>query len=107
VFNALLYKKHPALYRQRIQAAPPWRYYVAVAALAVAVTAAVLGARSAVFAASAVWAFFTVSFCARRLQDTSRNPRHVAEMAWTSVVIPPLAVYWRLRGALRYRTPFL
>jgi hypothetical protein len=23
----LLYKKHPVLYRQTIQAAPPWHYY--------------------------------------------------------------------------------
>ena len=33
MFNALLYKKHPTLYRERIQAAPPWHYYRIVVAL--------------------------------------------------------------------------
>src|SRR5207249_4945767 len=27
MFNALLFKKHPRLYRQRVQPAPPWHYY--------------------------------------------------------------------------------
>src|SRR5207248_10767874 len=36
MFNALLYKKHPVLYRQELQAAPPWHYYgIAGALLAV------------------------------------------------------------------------
>src|SRR5207244_12953942 len=33
MFNALLYKKHPRLYREKIQAAPPWHYYGIVGAL--------------------------------------------------------------------------
>ena len=32
MYNALLYKKHPALYRARVQASPPWRYYLIVTA---------------------------------------------------------------------------
>ncbi|HLL17869.1 MAG TPA: glycosyltransferase, partial [Rubrivivax sp.] len=31
-YDALLYRKHPRLYRQRIQAQPPWNYFVIVAA---------------------------------------------------------------------------
>ena len=46
-------------------------------------------------------------FCARRLRGTSHAPSHVAEMAVTSAVIPLLSVYWRLRGAWRYRVLFL
>jgi GT2 family glycosyltransferase len=106
MFNALLYKKHPRLYRQRIQAAPPWHYYCDVLALAVA-----LGARARrpglARAAGGVWAALTGHFCARRLRGTSRAPGHVAEMITTSALIPPLAVFWRLRGALRFRVPFL
>jgi hypothetical protein len=30
-FDALLYKKHPKLYRERILHAPPWDYYLIVA----------------------------------------------------------------------------
>src|SRR5262249_29297263 len=32
-YNALLYKKHPQLYRQRIQASPPLHYYAASVAI--------------------------------------------------------------------------
>ena len=107
VFNALLYKKHPALYRQRIQPAPPWRYYGIVGALLAAGGGALAGQRWLALGAGAAWLFMTGRFCAERLDRTSRAPGHVAEMMVTSALIPPLAVYWRLRGALRYRVWFL
>lgn len=44
--------------------------------------------------------------CLHRLHGTSQELRHIAEMVVTSVLIPPLAIYWRLRGALTYRTWF-
>ena len=43
----------------------------------------------------------------RRLRHTSHRAEHVAEMLATSAVIPFLSVYWRLRGALRWRVLFL
>ena len=52
-------------------------------------------------------AWLTAWFCLRRLNDTTRRPAHVLEMVWTSVLIPPLSLYWRLRGALRFRVAFL
>ncbi len=41
LFNALLYKKHPALYRQKVQSGPPWRYYGIVGALLVVLAGAI------------------------------------------------------------------
>ena len=35
MYNALLYKKHPRLYRQRVQARPPLRYYAILGVLAI------------------------------------------------------------------------
>jgi GT2 family glycosyltransferase len=106
MFNALLYRKHPALYRERIQATPPWRYYAIVAALgAIAVGGAARRPRLAA-AGAAGWVALTAGFCRARLHGTSRAPAHVAEMAVTSMLIPPLAVGWRLLGALRYRVFF-
>jgi glycosyltransferase involved in cell wall biosynthesis len=107
VFNALLYRKHPALYRARIQARPPWRYYATVAAAAVALTAAALGRRRLAVGATALWGALTAAFCATRLAGTSRDPAHVAEMVVTSALIPPIALFWRIAGGLRYRVPFL
>jgi GT2 family glycosyltransferase len=106
MFNALLYKKHPSLYRERVQASPPWMYYAIVGALLGAVVAAVFSLGWLVIVMLGAWALLTASFCARRLRGTSRAPGHVAEMIVTSMLIPPLAVYWRLRGAVRFRVMF-
>jgi GT2 family glycosyltransferase len=106
-FDALLYKKHPRLYRRRIRRSPRWDYYATVAALAAAAVAAAAGASVPAAAAGAAWAALTGRLCACRLRGTSHAPRHVAEMVVTSVLIPPLAVFWRLCGAVKFRVPFL
>jgi GT2 family glycosyltransferase len=106
LFNALLYKKHPELYRRRIRPQPPWDYYAAVAAPAVAAAGLLAGSRALALAGGAAWVVLTGRFCHRRLRDTSRAPRHVAEMALTSALIPPLSVFWRLYGALKFRVVF-
>ena len=107
MFNALLYKKHRRLYRDMVQPGPPWAYYGAVLALGAASTGAVCAARRCLLGGLAPWLWLTLRFCLRRLRGTSHAPSHVAEMALTSVVIPPLAIYWRLRGAVRFRVFFL
>lgn len=106
-FDALLYKKHPALYRACIRPHPPWHYYASVLALLTAIGAAVAGVPWLAGAAAVAWLSLTVAFCARRLRGASLAPAHVAEMIVTSAVIPPLSLYWRLRGALDFRTVFL
>ncbi len=107
MFNALLYKKHPALYRRRVQPGPPWHYYRSVAALLLALGGAWCGRRWWALGAAGVWLVLTQRFCALRLHGTSRAPGHVAEMIVTSALIPPLSVFWRLRGALKFRVVFL
>lgn len=106
MFNALLYKKHPILYRERVQPSPPWIYYAIVGTLAAALIAAAFARGSLTIVMLGAWALLTASFCARRLRGTSRARGHVAEMIVTSVLIPPLAVFWRLRGAMRFRVVF-
>jgi GT2 family glycosyltransferase len=105
-FDALLYKKHPRLYRQKIRATPRWDYYTIVAAMLTALLAAAAGAMALAGAAAAVWGVATMLLFARRLRGTSLRLSHVAEMALTSALIPPLAVFWRLAGAIRYRVAF-
>lgn len=106
LFDALLYKKHPRLYRRQISRRPPLRYYFVVLALAVALTAPALGWAGAATVAGAAWLAFTLAFAAHRLRGTRKTLGHVAEMIVTSAVIPPLAVFWRLAGAARFRVPF-
>jgi len=107
MYNALLYKRHPTRYRERIQSAPPWRYYLTVGALLVALGALLMERRRIAATSGGLWLALTAAFCARRLWGTRRTPAHLAEMAVTSALIPPLAIYWRLRGALRFRVWFL
>ncbi|HLG63448.1 MAG TPA: glycosyltransferase [Ktedonosporobacter sp.] len=107
MFNALLFKKHPRLYWQKIQPSPPWHYYGIVGALLLMLTATLLGSRFFAFCGLGLWGWMTARFCAQRLSRTSRAPAHVAKMLLTSMLIPPLAVFWRLRGVIRFRVLFL
>jgi glycosyltransferase involved in cell wall biosynthesis len=107
MFNALLYKKHARLYRAKIQRRPPWHYYLATAGLA-AVIAGIIAQYSLVgWLGLLTWLLSTAAFCLIRLKGTSKHLRHIAEMVATSVLIPPLAVFWRLRGALKFKVFFI
>jgi glycosyltransferase involved in cell wall biosynthesis len=106
-YNALLYKKHPVLYRQRVQPGPPRDYYAIVTSIAGCLLGLGLRRPGVAVPCFLVWARLTGAFIARRLQGTSRQPGHIAEMVVTSALIPPLAVYWRLRGAFAYWVRFL
>jgi glycosyltransferase involved in cell wall biosynthesis len=105
-FDALLYKKHPALFRERIRRGPPLLYYAMLAALVVVIVSLIADApRIAALAAIASIAM-TLWFAMRRLKTTSRTPAHIAEMLWTSAIIPYLSIYWRIRGAFKFRVFF-
>jgi len=107
LFDALLYKKHRALYRRCIRAAPPWRYYAILASLALLLLALSTARPWLGAGAGLIWLVLTLQFFRARLRDTSRRPMHVIEMALTSALIPPIAVFWRLVGAARFRVVFL
>lgn len=107
LFDALLYKKHPHLYREKIRATPRWDYYGISGMLLTAMLASVNGHTELAFGAGALWCLLTGRFCLYRLRDTSRHVTHVAEMVITSALIPPLAVFWRLLGAIKFRVVFL
>jgi GT2 family glycosyltransferase len=107
MFDALLYKKFPQGYRRYIRRRPPWEYYAAVVAGLCTVVNAIGGVWPLALASLVAWIGIGVAFAGRRLADTSHAPSHVVEMIVTSFVIPWLSVYWRTRGALRFRVPFV
>ncbi len=98
MFDALLYRKHRRLYRSRIRAKPRWDYYAIAGSLLLSPLFPKL-----LF----LWGALTGRFFLARLKGTSKAPLHVLEMLVTSIAIPPLAVFWRVVGALRYRVAFV
>jgi glycosyltransferase involved in cell wall biosynthesis len=107
MYNALLYKKYPELYRKKIQPSPPWNYYIIVLSVILMIFGALAGSTAAFFASFLCWLFFTMHFVIKRLSETSRSFMHVLEMILTSMVIPFLSIYWQLYGAYKYRVLFL
>lgn len=105
-FDALLYKKHPELYRKKIGAARRWDYYAIVAALLLALLGMAAGNRPLAIAAGAAWVVLTALLCLKRLRGNAKTVSHIAEMVLTSALIPPLAVFWRMAGAIKFRVRF-
>ncbi len=103
LFDALLYKKHRRRYRQTIRRSPRWDYYLPTAALLLAAGASLAGQTALALLALSVWLWSFAAFFRRRLRGTRRAPDTVAGLLLTSALIPPLAVFWRAVGALRFR----
>jgi glycosyltransferase involved in cell wall biosynthesis len=105
-FDALLYKKHPELYRQKIRRLPCWEDYAIVAAM-VAGALGLAGANEVLAVTGCgTWLVLTSMMCIRRLRGTAKSVSHIADIVVTSALIPPVAVFWRAIGAIRYRVRF-
>lgn len=102
MFNALLYKKFPVLFRRKIQRRPAWNYYLIIAGSGMVVAGAIMRKPWLCLTGGALYLGFTAAFLAKRLGRTSRKMRHVLEMAYTSMMIPFASVYWTLYGAVKY-----
>jgi glycosyltransferase involved in cell wall biosynthesis len=103
IFNALLYKKFPALYKKRIQPTPPWRYYGIFGCILLFIIGLLGSMQWLVTISFAAWAVLTGWFIYKRLSKTSHALDHVLEMVVTSAIIPILSLYWRIYGAWKYR----
>lgn len=107
MFNALLFKKYPNLYRKKISARPVWNYYVIILSSLAFCVAWTLHEKLFAAVALSVWFFSILAFIIKRLRGTDGSFSHRMEMIITSIVIPYLSVYWTLRGAMRYKVFFL
>jgi glycosyltransferase involved in cell wall biosynthesis len=105
-FDALLFAKHPQLYRMKVRRRPPWDYFFIVACALAALPAALLGSALGALLPLSAGLLGCLAFAMRRLRRTSLSPAHVTEMLVTSLAIPFLAVFWRLRGAWRFKVLF-
>jgi hypothetical protein len=106
-YDALLYRKHPDRFRATIRRRPPFAYYAITLGQIGSALSLLVGRPHLALLASAAWAALAGRFFVQRARGRSRDPGHLAELALTSVLIPPLAVYWRLRGARAFGVAFL
>lgn len=107
IFEALLYRKHPELYNQKIGRPFFWNYYMANLLWLVLLSAIFTQQKQlGIFSACAL-GMILLTFAIKRLKRTSKSPGHLLEILITSAIIPTLSVYWRISGAFKYRTRFL
>lgn len=103
MFNALLYKKFPRLYKERIQQRPPWHYYAITFFLILLVCGLLINNSAIKFIGLSGWALLTAWFTWKRLRSTSHSLNHVSEMAFTSAVIPVLSLFWKFYGSWKFK----
>ena len=85
---------------------PPYHYYGIIAAALTGLGAVLSGRPRLALTSFLAWGVLETRFFLRRARGTTRRPDHLLDLAVTSLLIPWLSVYWRLRGAIRYRVPF-
>jgi glycosyltransferase involved in cell wall biosynthesis len=103
--DVLLERLHGRGWRRRVDVAPgAMSSYPATTVLGVGALAAVVaGRRKAAAVAAAAWAARTVRFAWQRAAPGPHGADELATVFATSVAIPPVACYHRLRGSLRWR----
>ncbi|NGM86613.1 glycosyltransferase [Parapusillimonas sp. SGNA-6] len=102
MFDVLLYRKYPDLYRQRIRRRPPWFYLAVSLSLLLGVCAALAGWHRLAVAGLGAWLLLSLLFFVWRLRLSAVTPRNVIELLLTSPLIPPLSMFWRAVGATRF-----
>lgn len=107
MFNALLFKKYPQLYRKRINKRPVLLYYGMILLLFICLAALLLHAKTIALGSFLGWLILVSYFITKRLSGTSLAFTHVIEMILTSILIPFLSVFWTLYGSYKYKVLFL
>jgi glycosyltransferase involved in cell wall biosynthesis len=106
-YDALLFKKYPNMYRNKINQKPLWNYYL-INLLWIALIVSMATGYGAVTRLSvAGLAMLLITFTLKRLRNSSRSVNHILEMLSTSAVIPTLSIYWRIYGAVKYKVLFI
>ncbi|MET9795587.1 HAD-IIIA family hydrolase [Nocardiopsis alba] len=102
--DALIRRLHGARWRARVGETPgAFRSHLATTALsALALSALITGRRGLATALGTLWATRVARFTEARIAPGPDEPAEWADMALTSALIPPLAVWHRLSGELRY-----
>lgn len=103
MFNALLFKKHPELYKEKIGSIFLWNYLF----IAIFIAGSYIAWRSQHehLALILISAFIILLglFIIKRLSNTSHSLNHILEMVITSLLIPFASLFWNFYGAVKYK----
>ena len=103
LFDVLLFKKHPQLYKERIRSSVLWNYIFMIVLFIGFLIALVCRQPVIAVACLGCWLFLLGSFIVKRLAHTSHSFTHVTEMIATSVLIPFFSVFWKLYGCYKFK----
>lgn len=107
MYNALLYKKYPALYKDKIGQSAPVSYYVANVSLAGAAIALLAGAPLSASVGMFVFLGSAVRLAYLRMRRLKPSWGIFGQLFATSLLIPTLSVYWQWYGAWKFRVFFI
>lgn len=106
-YDALLFRKFPSLYKDKIDAKSIWNYYlINLLWVLLIVSLSMQQTQLLLFSASGLTVLLT-GLVIRRLRNSRKSINHILEMVWTSLLIPSLSVYWRIYGAIKFRVLFI
>ena len=107
MFDALLYKKYPQLFKSRLHI-PILNFYLILLATGLLIYNVFAGKQAVIgWICMAVLLFLIGNFVYQRLQNRHKGLSQVAEIIVTSLLIPYLSVYYRIYGSLKYRVLYI
>ena len=104
-YDALLYKRHPNLFRERI---PSYRqrvvqYYLLVMSLVVGLIGLLTGQAAIALMGLSVWGTLSFDLIMRHLPPDPVTWPGTKYAILTALATPFLSVYWRLYGSIKYK----
>lgn len=106
LYDALLFKKYPKLYRERLSPGIIFNFYLIVITDLICLIA-ILNGWWYIAAVTLITVLIMITaFFLKRIKNTRKTINHIWEMWVTSCIIPFLSVYWRLYGAVKFRVLF-
>ncbi len=108
-YDALLYKRHPRLFRERI---PAYRrqvlqYYATVLSIAISLVCLPMGQASISLTGLGIWAALSLDLFMRYLPGGPLTWPIIKHTIITALATPFVSIYWRLYGACKYKVLYL
>lgn len=108
-YDALLYKRHPELFRERI---PAYRgqiagYYASVVSIIFGLIGLLTGQVTIALPGLCIWTILSVNRVLHQLPSQPLTWLVFKQVILTAIATPFLSVYWRLYGAIKYRVLYL